>query len=65
MSEEEKRLLKSYLTKSVPRDKEYHGCRNCENQIEPMRGCEWLEHGGDGVFHLVCPMWKKRKEECD
>lgn len=39
---------------------EYKGCRNCEHQIEPLRACEWLEKGGDGVFHLICPRWEKR-----
>lgn len=41
----------------------YEGCRNCQNQIEPLRTCEWMEHGGDGVLHLICPRWEKRKED--
>lgn len=41
---------------------EYKGCRNCEHQIAPLRGCEWLEHGGDGQLHLICPHWERRKE---
>lgn len=40
----------------------YNGCKNCKHQIEPLRGCEWLEHGGDGVVHLICPKWEKRGE---
>ena len=43
-------------------EEEYKGCRNCIYQIEPLRACEWLEHGGDGRFHLMCPRWKKRAE---
>ena len=39
----------------------YKGCRNCKHQIEPLRGCEWLEKGGDGHLHLVCPLWEKRE----
>jgi len=38
----------------------YKGCRNCVYQIEPFRTCEWLEHGGDGVLHLICPRWERR-----
>lgn len=39
------------------------GCWNCEHQIEPLRACEWLEKGGDGVVHMTCPRWTERKEE--
>ena len=38
----------------------YNGCRNCEHQIEPLRGCEWLEKGGDGGLHIICPKWERR-----
>lgn len=41
----------------------YKVCRNCQNQIEPLRTCEWMEHGGDGVLHLICPRWEKRRED--
>lgn len=37
----------------------YKGCRNCEHQIDVFRTCEWMEHGGDGVVHLICPKWEK------
>lgn len=37
----------------------YKGCRNCKYQIEPLRTCEWLEKGGDGKLHLICPKWEK------
>ena len=40
----------------------YKGCRNCKKQIEPMRMCEWAEHGGDGQLHLICPMWERKSE---
>lgn len=43
----------------------YKGCRNCVNQIEPLRGCKWLEQGGDGRIHLICPRWEKREEKRD
>lgn len=39
---------------------EEKGCWNCEHQIEPLRACEWLENGGDGVVHLTCPKWMQR-----
>lgn len=40
----------------------YKGCRNCKYQIEPLRTCEWLERGGDGCLHLICPRWEIRRE---
>lgn len=43
----------------------YKGCRNCKYQIEPLRGCEWLENGGDGRVHLICPKWEKREAKMD
>lgn len=39
----------------------YGGCRNCKHQIEPLRGCEWLEKGGDGRLHIICPKWERRE----
>lgn len=46
------------------REKElgYKGCRNCKYQIEPLRACEWLEKGGDGRVHLICPKWSKMED---
>ena len=41
----------------------YEGCRNCTNQIEPLRMCEWAEKGGDGKVHMVCPRWENRKND--
>ena len=41
---------------------DYKGCKNCANQIDPLRMCEWAECGGDGRIHLICPMWKKKGE---
>lgn len=38
----------------------YKGCRNCVHQLAPLRGCEWLERGGDGVLHLICPRWERK-----
>ena len=38
----------------------YKGCKNCENQISPLRMCEWSEQGGDGVIHFICPKWHKK-----
>lgn len=40
----------------------YKGCRNCKHQIDYLRSCEWLERGGDGKLHLICPRWEKRKD---
>ena len=42
----------------------YKGCKNCKYKIEPLRTCEWLEHGGDGALHLICPKWE-RKDDAD
>lgn len=47
----------------LKKELDYKGCRNCQNQIEPLRTCKWMEHGGDGVIHLICPRWEKRKED--
>ena len=41
---------------------DYKGCKNCANQIDPLRMCEWAERGGDGRIHLICPMWEKKGE---
>ena len=38
---------------------DYKGCKNCANQIDPLRMCEWAERGGDGQIHFICPRWKK------
>lgn len=42
---------------------EYKGCQNCQHQIDVLRACEWLEHGGDGQLHLTCPRWERRTDE--
>lgn len=41
----------------------YKGCRNCKHQIEPLKTCEWMERGGDGRIHFICPRWEKRRED--
>ena len=46
--------------KKLEKDLGYKGCKNCTNQIEPLRMCEWAEHGGDGRLHLICPRWEKK-----
>ena len=54
------------LDKAVEKRKKelgYKGCRNCQNQIESLRTCEWMEHGGDRHIHLICPRWEKRRED--
>ncbi len=38
---------------------DYKGCKNCANQIDPSRMCEWAERGGDGQIHFICPKWKR------
>ena len=48
--------------KKFEKELDYKGCRNCRHQIEPLRMCEWTEHGGDGHIHLICPMWDKEIE---
>lgn len=49
-------------TEELAKEIDYKGCRNCEHQIEPLRMCEWAERGGDGIVHIICPMWEKRNE---
>lgn len=39
---------------------DYKGCKNCQHQIEPLRMCEWVERGGDGRIHFICPKWEKK-----
>lgn len=39
----------------------YRGCKNCSHQISPLRSCKWLENGGDGRLHLICPKWEREK----
>lgn len=41
----------------------YKGCKNCQHQIAPLRMCKWAEQGGDGRFHLICPMWDKEERK--
>lgn len=40
----------------------YKGCKNCKNQIAPLRTCKWAENGGDGRIHLLCPKWNKEEQ---
>lgn len=44
------------------KDLNYHGCKNCKNQIETLRSCEWAESGGDGHLHFMCPMWEEKDD---
>ena len=39
----------------------YKGCKNCKNQIEPLRMCEWGEQGGDRALHFICSRWSKKE----
>ena len=48
--------------KRTEKELDYQGCRNCRNQIEPLRSCKWAENGGDGHLHLLCPMWERKHE---
>ena len=47
----------------MKKDPWYKGCCNCRHQIDYLRTCEWLEQGGDGVLHLICPRWERRGEK--
>ena len=49
--------------KKLKKDIGYKGCKNCKFQIEPLRTCKWMENGGDGVLHLICPKWERRINE--
>ena len=49
--------------KKIKKETGYNGCRNCVNQIEPLRTCEWMERGGDGQLHLICPRWERRTDD--
>ena len=40
----------------------YKGCKNCAHQIDVLRACEWLERGGDGKLHFICPRWEKKNK---
>ena len=51
------------LVKRREKELGYKGCKNCKNQISPLRACEWLEHGGDGKIHLICPKWERKNDE--
>ena len=51
------------IEKEFVKNTGYEGCRNCEHQIAPLRSCEWAEQGGAGIFHIICPMWDKRREK--
>ena len=46
----------------LAKDMGYNGCKNCKNQIEPLRTCEWNERGGDGKLHLICPKLERKEE---
>ena len=43
----------------------YNGCKNCRYQIDVLRACEWLESGGDGQLHIICPKWEKKNCDAD
>lgn len=54
------------MDKTIERIKKeigYNGCQNCKYQIDYLRTCEWLEHGGDGALHFICPRWEKKEGE--
>ena len=51
--------------KKIEKEMGYNGCKNCKHQIAPLRGCTWLERGGDGHIHLICPKWERRTNEKD
>lgn len=42
--------------KKLEKDLDYKGCKNCKNQIEPLRMCEWAEQNPQ--LHLICPRWE-------
>ena len=44
----------------IRKELDYKGCRNCVNQIEPVRMCKWAEQGGDGRIHFICPKWEHK-----
>lgn len=39
-------------------DGEYNGCRNCRNQPEPMKMCEWGKKRQR--VELICSRWEKK-----
>lgn len=55
--------LSSKEVKDLRKRLGYKGCRNCSHQIEPLRTCQWLENGGDGNVHFICPRWERRGEQ--
>lgn len=55
-------LIESVGSYELMKELGYKGCSNCKYQIAPLRACKWLEKGGDGVLHLICPKWEKKGE---
>ena len=47
------------MLKKRKKDIGYNGCRNCQHQIDVLRTCKWMEQGGDGALHLICPRWER------
>lgn len=41
----------------------YKECRDCVYPLAPLRGCERLERGGDGVLRMICPRWIKKENK--
>jgi hypothetical protein len=41
----------------------YKGCKNCKHKISPLKACKWLEQGGDGHIHFICPKWDKTENK--
>lgn len=51
------------IVEKIKKQTGYKGCKNCAHQIDILRSCEWLERGGDGILHLICPKWEMREDE--
>ena len=50
--------------KKLEKKLDYKGCRNCANQITPLRMCEWAEKKENNTsLHLICPKWEHRREQ--
>ena len=56
----EHKIISNYHERVINHPVDYKGCKNCVNQIEPLRMCKWAEQGGDGCLHLICPRWERR-----
>ena len=52
-----------YTVEKLKKKIGYKGCRNCIHRIDVLRTCEWMERGGDGALHFICPKWERESND--